>query len=323
MTQKVEELALTPSQPMQLSSLDDLFACLVKAAESSPTARKVATCIEKNYSEIVFMTAAEVASRAGVSQGSVSRFCMLLGFAGYNNFQRNLQHIHGIGLTAPERLERISQQNENNPASATQPRDSGHQQNAASSVKAIRHRSLLQEDINAINQLQPIFAQKQYNKLVESLAAYPHIILTSARISATLLPYFAYTLNKIRTGIQMTLPGAQEWELMDLNNPKDTLVVTTVFPRYSETLMRKLEQLHQRGFTIIALTDSRLSPIVKLSDESIILPVNMTSAFDDYAALAAFFSIVLEDCAAKITNLSQRIELINELEAENKTYRNR
>lgn len=294
-----------------LKTISDLFTCLKTCADGSPSARKVAAYVEHHYTKIVFMTAYQVAQESGVSQGSVSRFCVALGFAGYNDFRQSLQHIQVTGLTAPQRLERLSRESAGLRSSLGRARDEAR----------AKHEQSLRNDMEAIAELKPVLESEQYDCLIDALAKTPHVILTSARISATMLPYFAYTLNKMRPGVDLVLPGNQAWDLLGSEDPETTVIVTTVFPRYSEQLMRKLEHLHALGFHIIALTDSRVSPAVSVSETALSLPVNISSTFDDYVALSAFFTVLLEDLAARIDGLSDRIVRIDQQEIAEGAYR--
>lgn len=52
----------------------ELQSMLLTVAKHSPTYQKIALYIEKNYLQVIFMTASELADAMGVSQGSVSRF---------------------------------------------------------------------------------------------------------------------------------------------------------------------------------------------------------------------------------------------------------
>ena len=89
----------------EFSSIDELMAMLLKVSKESATYQKIALYIEKNYLRVIFMTASELAEQMKVSQGSVSRFFMAMGYQGYNGFLRNLQQIVTKQLTAPQRLQ--------------------------------------------------------------------------------------------------------------------------------------------------------------------------------------------------------------------------
>ena len=56
---------------------------VARVSHSSNTFHKLGTFMEENWVSVGMLSATEVAKRAGVSQGSVTRFCNELGFAGF------------------------------------------------------------------------------------------------------------------------------------------------------------------------------------------------------------------------------------------------
>jgi DNA-binding MurR/RpiR family transcriptional regulator len=283
----------------EISGLDDLFE-LLKSADGTASARSVAAYVEKHYADMLFMTASQVAQAAGVSQGSVSRFCSELGYGGYANFQATLRKVFGSGGTVSQRISRHAHE----PQSARQE----------------SHERALNLDVESILALRNVLESKEYRKLVEYMAHADNLVLLSSRISATMLPYFEYTLSKLRPGVDLIQPGSQTWEYLSLRDPHRTVVLTTVFPRYSTQLVTKIAQLHNSGFTVLALTDSHLSPVRQYAKLVLCLPVVVSATFDNYAALASFFNIVLDDVVPLIPELSDRIEGIDRLEKSSGVY---
>lgn len=281
------------TKPEMFTTVDELMKSLKRYGGKSTVAREVATYIEKHYTDVVFMTATQVAEAAGVSQGSVSRFCSAMGFNGFNAFQHRLRHIDMAGKTAPERISYAA----------------GHNRDITDS-----HERAIAVDISNITKLRQVLSDEQYPEFVKAIATARRLVLISARISATVLPYFAYTLNKMRPRVDFIQPGCQEWQLLSMDDPEGTVVLTTVFPRYSKDLIDKLGELKDRGFRILALTDSLLSPVAEIADITLSLPVVAASTFDNYAALTSFFSIVLEDAAPQIPHVAERIKSIEDAE---------
>ena len=74
-------------------STKELQGMLLGISRQSPTYQKIAIYIEKNYMQIVFMTASELAEASRVSQGSVSRFFMHLGqVSAFSKARRHRKH---------------------------------------------------------------------------------------------------------------------------------------------------------------------------------------------------------------------------------------
>lgn len=80
---------------------------VARVSHSSNTFHKLGTFMEENWVSVGMLSATEVAKRAGVSQGSVTRFCNELGFAGYSEFSKKWKQSIYEPLSAPDRLKNI------------------------------------------------------------------------------------------------------------------------------------------------------------------------------------------------------------------------
>lgn len=279
-----------------ISEFSQLKERLALTSQESNTYAKLAHFIADNYINIIFMTAGEVADAVGVSQGSVSRFCSALGYKGYNEFLSHLQGFVSAELTAPQRLQYTSKR-----SSSKNP-----------DLLAMEHKNL--------DGLHAIMAGAPYSELVEQLATADEVILVSARMSATLLPYMYYILNKIRPGVTMVTPETSQWDTLALRDPAKTQIFTIAFPRYPNILLRKLEELKSAGFAVSAVTDSIISPVRALSDLIIEVPITRFSIFDIYSTPLLFLNLLLRDVSKKLPGAQDRLEHIERSEHSNQIY---
>jgi DNA-binding MurR/RpiR family transcriptional regulator len=277
--------------------LNALMQRMIDISSDSPTYEKLAHYIEKNYIRIIFMTAGELANEIDSSQGSVSRFCIALGYRGFNDFQRSLQKFVSKEITVPQRLQYISQN------------QSSH-----------KIRSILTMEHKNIDELEAILCQPAYSELVRKIVSAEEIVLLSARMSATLLPYTYYVLNKIRNGVFQVTPEHPSWETLNLREPKTTLVFAISFPRYPNVLVNKLQELRTEGFSIAAITDSMISPIANLADPIIHVPITISSIFDIYSTPMMFLNLLLRDVAKEIDGLDQRLSRFERMDSLNNIY---
>lgn len=277
-----------------IKELDELKQQMFEISKGSAAYEKLAYYIEKNYKHIIFMTASEVAGESEVSQGSVSRFCSALGYRGYNDFLHNLQQFVREEITAPQRLQYTS-----------------HNNNLA---------TIINMEHNNIDELEEILNQEVYQKLVEKIIAAEELVLVSSRMSATLLPYTSYILNKIRNNVVQVTPGSPLWNTLELRNPEKTLILTIAFPRYPNDLIEKLKGLKSQGFDIAAITDSIISPVTNLANPVISIPITTSSIFDIYSTPMMFINLLLRDVANGIEGLNKRIDKLEEIEIKNNIY---
>src|SRR5438270_14068966 len=59
----------------------------------TPTQRRIAHCLVRRAADAPFLSSVEVAELAGVSQPSVTRFAVALGFDGYPALRRHLREV--------------------------------------------------------------------------------------------------------------------------------------------------------------------------------------------------------------------------------------
>ncbi|SNX54275.1 transcriptional regulator, RpiR family [Thermoanaerobacterium sp. RBIITD] len=240
------------------------------------------------------MTASEVAKDLNISQASISRFCTLLGYHGYSDFLRHLKEYVRQEITTPERLKYIN--------------------NDEGIIDIINS-----EKTNA-DELKYIINQKSYKELVKKIINAKNLVLLSARMSATLLPYIFYILNKIRGGITCVTPGTSLWDSINLLNPKETQIITIIFPRYPNILINKLDELGKKGFSVAAITDRMFSPVINFANPIIIVPITNISIFDVYSTPMLFFNLLLRDVAKGIKEIDERFKEIDEYEQKNNIY---
>ena len=84
----------------------DLLAVMEeKMSDFSKGQRSIATYILGNYEKAAYMTAAKLGSIAGVSESTVVRFAIELGYVGYPEMQKALKELVRTKLTSVQRME--------------------------------------------------------------------------------------------------------------------------------------------------------------------------------------------------------------------------
>lgn len=276
--------------------MDALISHMLAVSSDSPVYRKIASFIEKNYMQVIFMTAEKLASELGVSQGSVSKFCIALGYHGYADFVRTLQRLVGRELTAPSRY--------------------------LYTAESTHHTDdVIEKEIENLRSLKEITQSEDYHTLVDDMAGAEHLILLSARMSATLLDYLKYVLDKLRGGVEMITPGSSAFDLAAWHeDPAKTLIVAIGLPRYPKVLVDKMRELHGAGFHIDAITDSRFSPLCAVSDHFVLIPTTSASIFDIYSTPMMFLNLLASDLSQKMPGVEERLQRIEQYEEDSGVY---
>ena len=265
----------------ELSAQQTLESWWQMGRASSDANRLIVRFLEQNYRHAAFMSAADLAQAIGVSQSSVTRFAIMLGFSGYSEWSKEMQAVIRLELSASERL-----------WYAAHPSDDAGD------------RVLLSEQEN-LGKLQRILNSERFHALANALANAGRVVFVSARASATLLPYAHYFLGKVRPQVDMASYGDPLWDRLGSESPGDTLIVVIAFPRYPQALIEWAQLMRARGFKIAAITDRLSSPVIQATEISLIVPVTSVSLFDSYAAPIIVLNLLVRQVAALIPEVSE------------------
>ena len=265
-------------------------------ASISPTGKafeKLGYYMERNIHKIAFMNAVELANVVDVSQGSVSRFCANLGYEGFRDFQRALRDL----------LETRGKSN--------------HNENYLSKLDIDE---IIDSEISNIESLREVFADPSYIQMVHKLSSVHRIFILSSRMSGALLYPFAYNLVRIGKDVSIIDESDLLWEASDLFSKDKMVFFTAMLSLYPHSLIFKLERLKEAGLQVTGITDSSFSPLTKLADPVIPLPITEHTPFDFYGTPSLFLGVLAQDIAAESSETSQFMDNLRQVEEASYIY---
>jgi DNA-binding MurR/RpiR family transcriptional regulator len=217
----------------------------------------------------VFLSAAELAERAGVSQPSVTRFAQAVGFAGYATFQH---HLRSVLLPPP---------------SAHRPSLNRYQ---LATREAIHNLEALEASLQDPEELR---------SLARSLSRSVPLVVLSVRVAAPIASYFSYFAARIHPDVR-ALNGGGSTALDGLSQARQagaTWAVCFLFPRYPQEMLAALSYARDLGFRVATVTDRASEPVSALSH--ILVPTGMSSRllFGTVAAPIVYASVLLQAMA--------------------------
>ncbi|HAF70818.1 MAG: Transcriptional regulator, RpiR family [Acetothermia bacterium 64_32] len=250
---------------------------------------RVAKYILDHHIEAAFLTAAELARRAGVSEPTVIRFATDLGFPGYPALQRALQDLVQQELTTVDRI-RIQALRRQNKDPAVQS---------------------LWQDLRNLEETIKLADPKAIGQVVERLAAADRVIVVGLRMSAALASYMRLSLKKsIPTVVAVTKGDGSFFDEL-VWATRSSVVVGISFPRYSRATPGYLAAARAKGVTTVAITDSELSPLVSHADHVLLARCRALSYVDSFAAPIALIGAV----ATALSLRAEHTQRLEELEA--------
>lgn len=225
--------------------------------------KKIGTYILTNYDKAAFMTASRLGKTVAVSESTVVRFAVELGYAGYPEMQRSLQELVRNKLTSVQRIEVTNDQLEN--------------QDVVTNV--------LQRDASAIRLTSEALDRGQMAGAVEALLRANHIYIVGVRSSTALAQYLNFYFRNMFDNVRLISSTAtsEMFEQLLRVEPGD-VVLGISLPRYSSRTVKLLHYAHDCGATVITITDKPEAPAGKVADFVLCAKSNMVSVVDSLVA---------------------------------------
>lgn len=249
--------------------------------------------ILENYDKAAFMTAAKLGQTVKISESTVVRFAAELGYDGYPAMQKALQEMIRSKLTSVQRIEVSNDR-------------LGDQDVLAKVVQA---------DIEKLRMTLEEMSHEEFSKAVDAIVNARRIYILGVRSSAALSDFLTFYFNLIFDNIRQvkTTLASEMFEQMLRVGPED-VVIGISFPRYSTRTVRAMEFARDQGATVVALTDSELSPLCENSNLRLLAKSDMASFVDSLVAPLAIINALIVAVARKksreVTETFSRLERI-------------
>ncbi len=262
--------------------------------------KAIADYILQHYDKAAFMTAARLGQTVGVSESTVVRFVVELGFEGYPELKKELQRLIRNKLTSLQRMQ----------VTEDKVRDSGVL------------RSVLTSDMLNISETLQQLDPAAFDQAVEKLLEARNIYIIGVRSAGTLASFLSYNLNLAFDNIrQVDANGASEMFEQILRVDEKDVVIGISFPRYSKRTVRALNFASDRGATVIALTDSITSPLAPYASILLIAQSDMASYVDSLVAPMSLINALIVGVTLKKRNEVEQVFLeLEQIWEEYKVY---
>ncbi|MGN0550695.1 MAG: MurR/RpiR family transcriptional regulator [Acutalibacteraceae bacterium] len=243
-----------------------------KKSKMSKGQKLIANYILENYDKAAFMTASKLGDRVGVSESTVVRFATEVGYEGYPKLQKAMQEMIRDKLTSVQRIDvtanRISQDDVLN--------------------------TVLNQDIEKIKMTLEETSRDDFDNAVNAIVKAKNIYLFAVRSSSALANFFGYYLDQIFGNVHVisTTSKIEIYEKLIHINSSD-LIIGISFPRYSNTAVEAMKFASDRKASVIALTDSMISPLVAPADYVLLARSDMASVVDSLVAPLSMINALL------------------------------
>lgn len=279
----------------------DIFSVLKSKEPSfSKGQRRIAQYILESYDKAAFMTANVLGKTVGISESTVVRFAVELGYDGYPSMQKALQEMVVNRLTAKQRIEVTN--------------DRIGDKNVLSMV--------LQSDMEKLRQTGETVDKDAFEAAVNAVLGAERVYIIGVRSAAPLASFLGYYLNYMFQNVHiLTASGASEmFEKIVGVNSKDAVIAFS-FPRYSATTLKTAQYCHSTGATVIGVTDTKLSSLGQCSDHVLVAKSDMVSLVDSLVApLSVVNALIVAIAAKKEKELSKTFQELEHVWSEYNVY---
>lgn len=253
----------------------------------------IAKFILENYDKAAFMTASKLGKTVNVSESTVVRFAAELGYEGYPAMQKALQSMIRSKLTTVQRIE------------VSNDRMDDHDILGSVVQSDIENLRLMLEEMNRVD----------FSAAVDAIVNARRIYILGVRSSNTLSSFLAFYFNLIFEDIRhvQTTLASEMFEQM-LRVREGDVVIGISFPRYSTRTVRAMEFARDQGATVVAITDSELSPLTDTATYKLLAKSEMASFVDSLVAPMSILNALIVAIGRKkqqeVSNIFSRLENI-------------
>lgn len=273
---------------------------MIKSTPLSGKKKQVAKYIVDNHVEVAFLTAAELARRSAVSEPTVIRLALELGYSGFPEMRIALQDKVQSKLTTLSRLQK------------------GSKQASASTSPAVK--SLITDMKNLENTLHDLNV-RTLNRVVKRIVQADKVIIVGYKMSSCLAAFLQMALKKsVDNTVAVTMSTGQFQEELVFAT-ENSLVIGISFPRYTSAIVRDFAMAKKNGIRTVAITDSELSPLVEHADDYLLARCDFVSYIDSFAAAVSLLYAISTTVSIKTeAQTVPRLERLEDMWKENELF---
>ncbi|MFF5786441.1 MurR/RpiR family transcriptional regulator [Streptomyces sp. NPDC012693] len=248
----------------------------------TPTQRRIAHCMVRRAGDVPFLSSVELAELAGVSQPSVTRFAVALGFDGYPALRRHLREVAPPEAGGGDGGETFNE----------------YQTAVLAEIENLRHLAGLLAD--------PVPVERAGRLLAGSRP----LLVLGLRAASSQARGFAYFAAKVHPDVRLLDEGGSM-----LTDRVDaavragaTALLCFALPRHPREVVEALEYARAAGLTVVTVAESAFAPVAAHSDLLIPAAVGTGLAFDTACAPMMLGRVLLEAMADGLPEAQARLE---------------
>jgi len=262
-------------------------------SELSKGQRLIASYVIDHYDLAVFMTAAQIADAVGVSESTVVRFAVAVGYDGFPEFMKSLE------IWYKSKMSKVSMM--------------GAVYGKASQSDLLN--SVLRSDMEKMEDTIANLDVEAFELAVDIILNSKKVYVVGLRTCEPLAEFLHFYLNMIRPDVILlkTTSASEMFEQMIRIDDKDCIIGIS-FPRYSMRTLKAMEFANDRNAKVITLTDSVHSPMNLYSSCNLLARSDMVSIVDSLVApLSVINALVVALCLKRQKEVKDNLETLEDV----------
>ncbi len=216
----------------------------------SPRLKQVASYVLDNPNDIALETLSVIAGRSDVQPSTIVRFAKEFGYSGAREMQRLFRDEILAATPSPSYSERVRQFSERS------------DQTDWLSPHNVMH-DFTESNIIALEHLREAVRKEDLDRSIELIHSAHTVYLAGVRRAFPVAAYLAYSLSHVEKRAFLLdgvagMTSEQTWML----SPEDVVIAISFRP-YAQDTVAVAEQAAANGSALIAISDSRLSPVAR------------------------------------------------------------
>jgi len=235
--------------------------------------KEVAKFVLKDTDRIATMSAKEIGAMTDTSETTVIRFCVMIGYSGYAELQKEVQNA----LVQARKI--------GNPIRKLGDTAAGEPTDAAEYIRQRLNFNAAHME-RTLAQLSP----PALEEAVERIRTAPHIIVIGLRASFAPAHWLAYALNILRGNTELYRGGMDDGNYLLSRIQPGWLVVAISFPRYMRETIEFAAEAKRRSAQILVITDDELAPLAFLADQVLKVETDQPTTLQGMPAVFSLLS---------------------------------
>ncbi|MNW25969.1 HTH-type transcriptional regulator RpiR [compost metagenome] len=235
----------------------------------SPGQKNVAHYIQTHVRDVALLSAQKIAAQAGVSEATVHRLALALSYSGYSGMRKDLQaYVLKAAHVVP-----------------SQTRPATHEEEPWL-------KQHFEQEMDNLRQTSGWTSAAQIDTAARMMLEADRIWVAGWRLGLSVTASLAYTLRYLLGNCEL-IPQGGVAEYAAYMKPGDVLFASG-FPRYCPRTLKVIRMAREQGATVIVLTDTSLSPFVKLADLVLLAKSKSGGILDSYVAPLAITNAIVQ-----------------------------